>query len=178
MKSDLYKSLCLEQAVRSPLHFRHGCVVVRGGKVIGRGFNDYRPGFSGIDPRPGLGLSSGLEGQSVGGLKRRRQTRKPDKNYACANAACVFGDTETIKSMHGLNGSRVPFSMHAEMMAIRNAIGLHGPILPDTKLHSQQPRFEASASQPDQQERERCQARVKAGPCSDTEEQRSGKSRT
>ncbi|CAK7271929.1 hypothetical protein SEPCBS119000_004858 [Sporothrix epigloea] len=47
IKSDYYLSLCLEQASLSPLTFRHGSVIVKGGKVIGAGFNDYRPGFNG-----------------------------------------------------------------------------------------------------------------------------------
>ncbi|CAK7225507.1 hypothetical protein SBRCBS47491_005911 [Sporothrix bragantina] len=46
-KSDNYLNLCLEQASLSPLTFRHGSVIVKGGKVIGAGFNDYRPGFNG-----------------------------------------------------------------------------------------------------------------------------------
>jgi deoxycytidylate deaminase len=47
MKSDNYLNLCLEQASLSPLHHRHGCIVVKGGKVIGKGYNDYRPGYDG-----------------------------------------------------------------------------------------------------------------------------------
>jgi deoxycytidylate deaminase len=47
MKSEQYLNLCLEQASKSPLHYRHGSIVVRGGKVIGHGFNDFRPGFDG-----------------------------------------------------------------------------------------------------------------------------------
>ncbi|KAL8655894.1 MAG: hypothetical protein Q9210_000595 [Variospora velana] len=46
-RNDVYLSLCLEQASLSPLHYRHGCIVVRGGKVIGKGYNDYRSGFNG-----------------------------------------------------------------------------------------------------------------------------------
>ena len=44
MKTDNYLSLCLDQAAKSPLHYRHGSIIVRGGKIIGQGFNDYRPG--------------------------------------------------------------------------------------------------------------------------------------
>ncbi|KAL8914336.1 MAG: hypothetical protein Q9172_007104 [Xanthocarpia lactea] len=46
-RNDTYLSLCLEQASLSSLHYRHGCVIVRGGKVIGKGYNDHRPGFNG-----------------------------------------------------------------------------------------------------------------------------------
>lgn len=47
MKTDRYLNLCLEQAAKSPLRNQHGCVVVRGGKALGRSYNDYRPGFNG-----------------------------------------------------------------------------------------------------------------------------------
>lgn len=47
MKTDRYLNLCLEQAVKSSLRHRHGCVVVKGGKIIGQGFNDIRSGFDG-----------------------------------------------------------------------------------------------------------------------------------
>ncbi|KAI1136209.1 hypothetical protein F5Y05DRAFT_114165 [Hypoxylon sp. FL0543] len=47
MKTNYYLNLCLEQAELSPLRHRHGCVVVKGGKVVGRGFNDHRPGYDG-----------------------------------------------------------------------------------------------------------------------------------
>lgn len=47
MKTDRYLNLCLEQAANSTLRHRHGCIVVKGGKVIGQGFNDPRPGFDG-----------------------------------------------------------------------------------------------------------------------------------
>lgn len=50
MKTDNYLTLCLEQAAKSPLHYRHGCIVVRGGKVIGQGYNDYRPGVAYLQP--------------------------------------------------------------------------------------------------------------------------------
>ncbi|KAK7996169.1 hypothetical protein PG991_015636 [Apiospora marii] len=47
MKTDNYKNLCLAQALNSPLKYRHGCIIVKGGKVIGQGFNDVRSGFDG-----------------------------------------------------------------------------------------------------------------------------------
>ena len=46
-RTDSYMSLCLEQAAMSPLHYRHGAIIVNGGKIIGKGYNDYRPGFDG-----------------------------------------------------------------------------------------------------------------------------------
>ena len=47
-RTDSYLSLCLEQACKSSqMQYRHGCIVVRGGKVIGRGYNDHRSGYDG-----------------------------------------------------------------------------------------------------------------------------------
>lgn len=65
VKSDNYLSLCLEQASLSPLTFRHGSVIVKGGKVIGAGFNDYRPGFNGGTLKTGaLNNSSAISSTS------------------------------------------------------------------------------------------------------------------
>lgn len=47
MKSDNYLTLCLEQAANSPLRYRHGYIIVRGGKIIGGGYHDYRLYFNG-----------------------------------------------------------------------------------------------------------------------------------
>jgi hypothetical protein len=47
IRADSYLSLCLEQADMPPLYYRHGCIIVRGGKVIGQGYNTYCPGFDG-----------------------------------------------------------------------------------------------------------------------------------
>jgi hypothetical protein len=47
LRTDKYLDLCLAQATKSPLRYRHGAVIVRGGKVIDQGYNDYRSGFDG-----------------------------------------------------------------------------------------------------------------------------------
>ncbi|TLS30971.1 hypothetical protein PpBr36_02814 [Pyricularia pennisetigena] len=39
--------ICLEQAVLSTLRYRHGSIVIKGGSVIGKGFNNFRPGYDG-----------------------------------------------------------------------------------------------------------------------------------
>ncbi|KAK0624813.1 hypothetical protein B0T17DRAFT_616979 [Bombardia bombarda] len=38
-------NLSVEQASQSPLRFRHGCIAVKGSKVIGQGYNDHRSGY-------------------------------------------------------------------------------------------------------------------------------------
>ncbi|QIW95187.1 hypothetical protein AMS68_000705 [Peltaster fructicola] len=100
MKSDQYLTLCLEQAHKSPLHYRHGCIIVRGGKVIGQGFNDYRPGFNGGALKHGRIAKSALTGPAMSELKEKLKKResKPFTPIPCSN---------------------VPLSMHSEMMAIQ-----------------------------------------------------------
>ncbi|KAF2178796.1 hypothetical protein K469DRAFT_731406 [Zopfia rhizophila CBS 207.26] len=44
--TDNYLTLYLEQAASSPLRYRHVCIIVRDGKVIGQRYNDYRTGFN------------------------------------------------------------------------------------------------------------------------------------
>ncbi|GME58281.1 cytidine and deoxycytidylate deaminase [Neofusicoccum parvum] len=51
MKSDHYLTLCLTQAALSPLHHRHGSILVRGGKVLGAGHNAHRRGYDGSGGR-------------------------------------------------------------------------------------------------------------------------------
>jgi hypothetical protein len=75
MKTDNYLTLCLEQATKSPLHYRHGCIVVRGGKVIGQGHNDYRPGFDGGALKHGRVASSALNGPALADMKAKLFSR-------------------------------------------------------------------------------------------------------
>lgn len=80
MKTDNYLSLCLEQAAKSPLHYRHGAVIVHGGKVIGRGHNDYRPGFNGGALKNGRIAHGGYDGAAVAELKKKlKGKQKCDK---------------------------------------------------------------------------------------------------
>ena len=46
-RTNSYLSLCLEQVSLSSLHYRHRCVIVPGGNVIGQGYNDHKPRFNG-----------------------------------------------------------------------------------------------------------------------------------
>ena len=70
-RNDTFLSLCLAQAELSPLHYRHGSIIVRGGKVIGQGFNSYRPGFDGGALKTGILPSSSLDGPAIAELKKR-----------------------------------------------------------------------------------------------------------
>ncbi|RYP92997.1 hypothetical protein DL770_000871 [Monosporascus sp. CRB-9-2] len=105
MKTDNYLNLCLEQAELSPLGHRHGCIVVKGGKVIGKGFNDYRPGFDGGALKTGVlpSKSFALDKQEL-----KSKTKKDFKHFEA-----VFTGTRP---------GRPVLSMHSEMMAINSAL--------------------------------------------------------
>lgn len=135
-KSDHYLSLCLSQAAHSPLHYRHGCVIVRGGKVIGAGHNDYRPGYDGGALKTGV-----LPKQRSSSTKHPKPKRKPKKNDGNHHglqtppvpqpaAGHTFTPFEEMRrggggGCGGGYGKHVtaPFSMHAEMMAVADAVG-------------------------------------------------------
>jgi len=119
-RNDTYLSLCLAQAELSPLHYRHGAIIVRGGKVIGQGFNTYSPGFDGGALKTGVLPSASLEDLALEDLKQRMKSNKSklkqenQENQQGSEISTVFKSTE--------NGHRsnVPLSMHSEMMAIRS----------------------------------------------------------
>lgn len=122
MKTDNYLTLCLEQAAKSPLHYRHGCVVVRGGKVIGQGYNDYRPGYDGGALKHGRIAKGSFDGPAIASLKEKleKQKDKPkEKQQQQAESTSTFTPFEA-------NGggcyANTPLSMHSEMMAIHSAL--------------------------------------------------------
>ena len=113
MKFDNYLSLCLEQAQLSPLGQRHGCIVVKGGKVIGKGFNDYRSGFDG------------------GALKTGNLPSKSfpiDKSKDKGKIEPVFKTFEDMFSGKSQTNPNPVLSMHSEMMAINSALASSGPL--------------------------------------------------
>lgn len=113
MKSDQYLNLCLEQAAQSTLQYRHGCIVVKGGKVIGQGFNDCRPGYDGgsvlkTGVLPKSAVSSFDDDPDKPGLPRSK------------------GNFKTVESVIGNCGgghhANVRLTMHSEIMAINSAL--------------------------------------------------------
>ncbi|RYP78435.1 hypothetical protein DL771_000620 [Monosporascus sp. 5C6A] len=105
MKTDNYLNLCLEQAELSPLGHRHGCIVVKGGKVIGKGFNDYRPGFD------GGALKTGVLSSKSFALDKQELKSKTKKDFKHFEAVFTGG-----------RPGRPVLSMHSEMMAINSAL--------------------------------------------------------
>ena len=111
-RHDTYMSLCLEQARQSQLHYRHGCIIVRGGKVIGKGYNHYRPGFEGDALKNGRTASSNVRVQV-------KQTKKQKPKNTQASLKLL--GTSSFGGGHLTNS---PLSMHSEMMAVRSALSL------------------------------------------------------
>lgn len=131
MKTDQYLTLCLEQAAKSPLHYRHGCIVVRGGKVIGQGYNDYRPGFDGGALKHGRVANGALDGAAIADLKeklkKRKQNKSKDKHLQDPLPDTPTTKTKTFTPFEGMNNggghhANTPLSMHSEMMAIHSAL--------------------------------------------------------
>ncbi|KAI0139838.1 hypothetical protein GGR57DRAFT_509544 [Xylariaceae sp. FL1272] len=120
MKTDTYLTLCVEQAELSPLHYRHGCIIVKGGKVIGKGFNDYRPGFDGGALKTGV-----LSGKAVA------TTRADSKGK---NGFKPFDATVGLFSS-GHHHATNCLSMHSEMMAINSALALSSATAATTLSH-------------------------------------------
>jgi len=126
MKTDNYLTLCLEQAAKSPLHYRHGCIIVRGGKVIGQGHNDYRPGFDGGALKHGRVAGSALNGAALAEMKAKLKERKENKakpkgNQTPPQPPRQLAAFEKVGTGGGVNAN-TPLSMHSEMMAIHSAL--------------------------------------------------------
>ncbi|QDS75334.1 hypothetical protein FKW77_002001 [Venturia effusa] len=138
MKTNNYLTLCREQADLSPLHYRHGCVIVRGGKVIGQGFNDLRAGFDGGALKHGRIASGALDGPAIMDLKRKRKL-KPQSEPKCSVKTRSHSFTP-YEAMGGGHRANVPLSMHSEMMAIHSAIARSGT-LNATAVSSVKPSF-------------------------------------
>ncbi|KAL8802499.1 MAG: hypothetical protein Q9200_006565 [Gallowayella weberi] len=118
-RNDTYLSLCLEQASLSPLHYRHGCIVVRGGKVIGKGYNDYRSGFNGDAQMTGsAGSSSNPAKYDLKSKKPKAYSNKSSETYV------AFNCRDHAVGTGGGALANTPLSMHSEMMAINSALSL------------------------------------------------------
>lgn len=142
MKTDNYLNLCLEQAALSPLRYRHGAITVRGGKVIGQGFNDYRPGFDGGALETGRLASQSLHGPAITELKKKRKLRR-DLQEPVSESTKTFMPFESVSG--GGHLVNTPFSMHSEMMAIHSALAASST-LASTAVSYQKPYFKLSGN--------------------------------
>ena len=128
-RTDSYLSLCLEQASKSSLHYRHGCIVVRGGKVIGQGYNDHRPGFSGCGTLKSGRLANGASNSpallalKLRSSKSKSKSKSKHSDQAEENVFTDLASTDTSE-LGGVGVANSPLSMHSEMMAIQSALSL------------------------------------------------------
>ena len=99
--------------MESQLHFRHGCIIVRGGKIIGKGYNHYRPGFNGGALKNGRLATKDA-------LVELKQKQKRHKSKQVRQSSKHAGTTP----FGGGHLANSPLSMHSEMMAIRSALSL------------------------------------------------------
>lgn len=125
MKSDQYLNMCLEQASQSPLRYRHGCVIVRGGKVIGQGFNDFRPGYNGGTLKTGR-LPAGSFPALASISTSSRSLANTDLTGISASKT---GDSfAPFAGMAGSHYSNTAFTMHSEMMAVNSVLASLGTL--------------------------------------------------
>jgi deoxycytidylate deaminase len=82
MKTNNYLNLCIEQAAKSPFRYCHGAIIVRGGKVIGQGYNDYRPGFDGGPLKTGQLSICSLDDPAISELKKKHKLKREPKIQA------------------------------------------------------------------------------------------------
>jgi deoxycytidylate deaminase len=141
MKSDSYLTLCLEQALNSPLRYRHGCIIVRGGKVIGQGFNDHRAGFSGGALKTGRLPVHSVDSAALATLKKKHRLKRELNNLQ-------EEDTNTFMPFENMTGggklANTPLSMHSEMMAIHSALSASST-LASSAVSYQKPYFKLSS---------------------------------
>ncbi|KAF2500494.1 hypothetical protein BU16DRAFT_614235 [Lophium mytilinum] len=143
MKTDNYLTLCLEQASNSPLHYRHGCIVVRGGKVIGQGYNDYRSGFNGGALKTGRLASGTADGAAIAELKRKQKHKLKAKSGNESEHSQLTKPFTPFEGMGGGSHANTPLSMHSEMMAIHSALS-SSSTMASSALSSQKPCFKLS----------------------------------
>ncbi|KAK4570211.1 hypothetical protein LTR86_002291 [Recurvomyces mirabilis] len=143
MKTDNYLTLCLEQAAKSPLHYRHGAIVVRGGKVIGQGYNDYRPGFDGGALQHGRIAKGRLDGPAMAELKEKLKKQKGKPKNQQQQQQKNESNFVAFEGPGGGHQANVPLSMHSEMMAIHSALAASST-LSSTAFACEKPCFKLS----------------------------------
>ena len=136
-RNDTYLSLCLDQASQSSLHYRHGCIIVRGGKVIGKGFNAYRSGYNGGALTTGqMKSADGVSNPAIQALKakcKKVRGRAIAKHQRGLNGPRKPGSNnipfeDQVAGSGGGCQANKPLSMHSEMMAIHSALSLSSVI--------------------------------------------------
>jgi deoxycytidylate deaminase len=177
-RNDTFLSLCLAQAELSSLHYRHGSIIVRGGKVIGQGYNCYRPGFDGGALKSGVLPSASLDGPAIAELKQRLKSQpKPKNKPDNQEDEGIFTPFESAGCGPHAN---VNLSMHSEMMAIRSALSLSsGTLSSQTSARSakcfEKPCFKLPGNSKKRKARARALKAYAAAVCAEAEASTTGK---
>ncbi|MCJ1396894.1 hypothetical protein MMC11_000084 [Xylographa trunciseda] len=154
-RTDSYLSLCLEQASQSSLHYRHGCIIVSGGKIIGNGYNHYRPGYNGGALKTGkLAACSATNSPTILALKRRQKQKPTPKSRQFHESVYIenthekapeavskstFTPFESLASDFSGGGrhlANTPLSMHSEMMAIHSVLSTSSTLASQSSARS------------------------------------------
>jgi deoxycytidylate deaminase len=146
MKNESYLTLCLEQAAKSPLRYRHGCIIVRGGKVIGQGFNDYRFGFDGGALKTGRLAAGCPDDSAIAEFKKKHKLKRETKHQGKQKHAIPETSNKMFMPFENMGGGshvNTPFSMHSEMMAIHSAFAASST-LASNAASTQKPCFKLS----------------------------------
>jgi hypothetical protein len=116
----------LDQAAKNPLRYRHGSIIICGGKVIGQGYNDYRSGFDG-DALKGGRLPLRSSGDlAIDGLKKKHMPRVDPGVEIVVKSNKALAGFESIA--RGDKPANTPLSMHSEIMAIQAALTAAVPL--------------------------------------------------
>ena len=110
-RADRMRNAAAEEALRSAMRFRHGAVITKGGKVLGRGHNHVRTGFSGpLTAHQAIVLPGQRPHNTTGALDAQGVASDGTDVNAEANARSGSASCQSC------------FSMHAEMHAITSAL--------------------------------------------------------
>lgn len=125
-----YLGHCLELAERSPLYHRHGCVVVKGGRIIGRGFN--KPSLSGGAVKTGTlrtgGSPSSIDAEMKSKHRKSKHKQKdglpnPFSNNSNPAKQQALDDGASFQPFEAGGGfSNTPLTVHSEMAAIMDVL--------------------------------------------------------
>jgi deoxycytidylate deaminase len=140
MKTEKYLNLCLEQAAKSPLRYRHGAIIVRGGKVIGQGYNDVRNGFDGGALKTGRLSVRSLDGPAIAQLKKKHKLKRETVDQK-EEATKTFTPFESMTG--GGRLANTTLSMHSERMAIHSALSVANTAV-SSAVSSEKPCFKLS----------------------------------
>lgn len=116
-RGDKMRNAAMQEATRSTMRYRHGAIITKGGKILSRGHNHVRTGFSGP-----LYAHEAVHLPSKHDMERNFQNAG---DASCCHMAAHSGPGTQPHSY---------FSMHAEMHAVTSALRGAKPHIPRSSL--------------------------------------------